>query len=221
MGTAMLTIVPIKDMRYAGQLLDYARVECQHRIKARYSALPMSVHLRADDWLSYLSQLKQAFSQQYGIEHSMDSLPDMHDWTDLLAKQKQRHLLILRLPKVTSVELLVKLIQWSVVKQKRSSTLQVIVAVNEEMMGRTDVQQAIQAVDENINIYQHDGQHHQYEPQFQRTTHQPIVSMALAITFAAVSGLWFFVQPTSKGNTPAMTEIAQNTTQQQVSSIKT
>ncbi len=187
-----LTIVPIKDMRYAGQLLDYARIEKRHQTRWRFSGLLLSLRLQADDWQSYLQQLNQAFAQQYGIVHSMDALPGMHDWVDHLRKNKLRHLVMLRIPRLTSIEVLVKLIQWATA-ERRESCLQMIIGVHEKMLDQAEVQQAMIEASEKMNLYTHDGQHHKFEPQFQRTSWRPAVTVVAGVMLAAISGLWFLV----------------------------
>ncbi len=192
MGDTNLTIVPIKDMRHAGQLLDYARIEKRHQSKARFSGLLISLRLLSDDWLAFLQQLNQAFKQQYGIKHSMKALPGMHDWADQLRKNKQRHIIMLRIPRLTSTEVLAKLVEWAET-ERRNSSLQMIIAVHEKLFRNPKIQQAVLRAGQNVNVYTHDGQHHRFEAQFQPKTWRPTATMLAGLMLAVVSGLWLIV----------------------------
>jgi len=198
MGHAALTVVPVEDMRFAGQLLSYAQTEYRYKSKIHFSGLPVSLYVHTGDWLSYLRQLNQAFNEQQNIQHSMQTLPDMQDWSNHLSLNKQHHMITLRLPKLASVQVLLQLVEWATsVKQKRPS-LVVLIAVSKDMLACPSVQQAILAANNKVSSYYHDGQHHQFEHEFRPNIWQPIRAMAASGTIAAISALWVWAQPESK-----------------------
>jgi len=153
MQIAPLTIVPVRNMRYAGQLLDYVRI--RHRHNVNFSGLPILLQLRTTDWQSYLEKLQQAFNQQHGIFQSLDTLPSMSDWNTYLSEQKQCHLLVLRLLEPASVDILCKLIQWAVIDKPLATSIYVIVAVDEELPKHDLIKQAMQVAGTRVDTYIH------------------------------------------------------------------
>ncbi len=157
MPVAPLTIVPVDDMRYAGQLLDYVRIK--HRSAVDFSGLPILLQLKTASWQTCLEKLRQAFDQQHDIVQDSGTLPDMSDWSRYLNEQKQCHLLVLRLLDPNSVELLCKLIQWGMSEKRSTSSIYAIVAVDNKLLEHTLVKQSMQVAGKKVDTYIHDGSH--------------------------------------------------------------
>lgn len=207
MGNAALTIVPVKDMRYAGQLLSYALTEYKHKAKINYSGLPISLYSHTGDWLSYLQQLNQTFNQQQHIQHDMESLPDMQDWSNYLALNKLHQVVTLRLPKLANPDLLLQLIKWSASVKRKKPSVAVFIAVSPDVFANSAVLQALLDAGNKVNNYHHDGQHHKFEPEFQHKVWQPVRAIAATLALTAIAGLWFWAQPAL--DTPMNSSAAQ------------
>lgn len=157
MRVAPLTIVPVDNMRYAGQLLDYVRIK--HRSDVKFSGLPILLQLKTGNWKTYLEKLQQAFNQQHGFLQSLGRLPDMDDWSAYLTEQKQCHLLVLRLHDPDTLELLSKLIQWGMSAKQSAASVYVIVAVDKKLFEHTLIKQSMQVAGKKVTTYIHDGSH--------------------------------------------------------------
>ncbi len=195
MGNTALTIVPVKDMRHAGLLLSYAQTEYKNKAKVNYSGLPVSLYSHTGDWLSYLQQLNQTFTQQQHIQHDMESLPDMQDWSNFLALNKRHQVVTLRLPKLANTDLLLQLIKWSASVKRKKPSLVVFIAVSPDVFADSSILQAMLDAGNKVSSYHHDGQH-KVEHESRHKFWQPLRAIATAIALAAISGLWYWAQPT-------------------------
>lgn len=189
MRIAPLTIAPVSDMRYAGQLLDYVRIK--YRRKVRFSGLPILLQLKTTDWQQFLENLQQAFDQQHGISAGLGTLPEMGDWSAYLSKRKQCHLLVLRLLAPNSVEILCKLIQWVTTEKKLPTPVYVIVAADKQLLENVLIKQAVQVASAKVDIYTHDGTH----DDFKRKSAGGLWLIAALLAMAVIGGWLWFGQP--------------------------
>ncbi len=180
-----LTIVPVQDMHYSGQLVNPVRNKYRNSIS--FSGLPVLLQLKSPRWNDCLTRMRDAFVQQHNIELPHDNVLDLYEWGHHLNQLNRRDLVVLRLLEPSSSEILSRLIQWASDKKQAAKALYVIAAVDQQLLERVLIQQQLETAGKSVDIYIHDGSHDNFK---QRSGSRLWFTACLGV-LAAVGWWWF------------------------------